>query len=205
MQISRIETYGFAMSTFKIDLNVDSTPILDRVIEAYGFTQKLQLAEHLDMAASSLSSRYKRGVFPADIVVKCVAETGANLEWLATGQGRKFNDDELDILKIPRSKIVDGQLYDAGTLMLDKLTFLPGKPLPQQPMCVLDGLVQYIVDLSYSEVYDDDWLVEVEGKTSVRTLTRIPVGKVRVSGVGMAFDCAIDDIVVIGRVVLTIS
>lgn len=205
MQISRMETYGFAMSTFKIDLNVDSTPILDRVIEAYGFTQKLQLAEHLDMAASSLSSRYKRGVFPADIVVKCVAETGANLEWLATGQGRKFNDDELDILKMPRSKIVDGQLYDAGTLMLDKVTFLPGKPLPQQPMCVLDGLVQYIVDLSYSEVYDDDWLVEVEGKTSVRTLTRIPVGKVRVSGVGMAFDCAIDDIVVIGRVVLTIS
>lgn len=205
MQISRMEIYGFAMSTFKIDLNVDSTPILDRVIEAYGFTQKLQLAEHLDMAASSLSSRYKRGVFPADIVVKCVAETGANLEWLATGQGRKFNDDELDILKMPRSKIVDGQLYDAGTLMLDKVTFLPGKPLPQQPMCVLDGLVQYIVDLSYSEVYDDDWLVEVEGKTSVRTLTRIPVGKVRVSGVGMAFDCAIDDIDVIGRVVLTIS
>lgn len=205
MAISRIETYGFAMSTFKIDLNVDSTPILDRVIEAYGFTQKLQLAEHLDMAASSLSSRYKRGVFPADIVVKCVAETGANLEWLATGQGRKFNDDELDILKMPRSKIVDGQLYDAGTLMLDKVIFLPGKPLPQQPICVLDGLIQYIVDQSYSEVYDDDWLVEVEGKTSVRTLTRIPVRKVRVSGVGMAFDCGIDDIKIIGRVVLTIK
>lgn len=205
MEISRIETYGFAMSTFKIDLNVDSTPILDRVIEAYGFTQKLQLAEHLDMAASSLSSRYKRGVFPADIVVKCVAETGANLEWLATGQGRKFNDDELDILKMPRSKIVDGQLYDAGTLMLDKVIFLPGKPLPQQPICVLDGLIQYIVDQSYSEVYDDDWLVEVEGKTSVRTLTRIPVRKVRVSGVGMAFDCGIDDIKIIGRVVLTIK
>ncbi|MXD67896.1 phage repressor protein, partial [Escherichia coli] len=82
------------------------------------------------------------------------------------------NDDELDILKVPRSKIVDGQLYDAGTLMLDKITFLPGKPLPQQPMCVLDGSVQYIVDQSYCEVYDDDWLVEIEGKTSVRSLTR---------------------------------
>jgi len=193
------------MSTFNIDLNVDSTPILDRVIEAYGFTQKLQLAEHLDMAASSLSSRYKRGVFPADIVVKCVAETGASLEWLATGQGPKFNDEELDILKIPRSKIVDGQLYDSGTLMLDKVTFLPGKPLPHQPLCVLDGLVQYIVDQSFTEVYDDSWLVVVEGKTSIRTLTRIPVGKVRVSGVGMAFDCGIDDIKIIGRVVLTIK
>jgi phage repressor protein C with HTH and peptisase S24 domain len=65
--------------------------------------------------------------------------------------------------------------------------------------------MQYIVDQSFSEVYDDDWLVEVEGKTSIRTLTRIPVGKVRISGVGMAFDCAIDDIKIIGRVVLTVK
>jgi len=193
------------MSKFKIDLDVDSTPILDRVIEAYGFTQKLQLAEHLDMAASSLSSRYKRGIFPADIVVRCAAETGANLEWLATGRGPKFDDDELDILKVPRRKIVDGQLYEAGLLMLDKVAFLPGKPLPQKPMCIIDGFMQYIVDQSFSEVYDDDWLVEVEGKTSIRTLTRIPVGKVRISGIGMAFDCAIDDIKIIGRVVLTVK
>ncbi|KAA1047260.1 phage repressor protein CI [Pseudocitrobacter sp. 73] len=193
------------MSTFEIDLNVDSTPILNRVIEAYGFTQKLQLAEHLDMAASSLSSRYKRGVFPADIVVKCIAETGVNLEWLATGRGRKFDDEELDILKVPRSKIVDGKLYDAGSFLLDKVTFLPGKPLPLKPMCVIDGLMQYIIDRSFSEVYDDDWLVEIEGKTSVRTLTRIPIGKVRVSGVGMAFDCSIDDIKILGRVTLTIK
>ena len=205
MATSLIATYGFVMSTFKIDLNVDSTPILNRVIEAYGFTQKLQLAEHLDMAASSLSSRYKRGVFPADIVVRCVAETGANLEWLATGQGRKFSDDELDILKLPRKKIVDGKLYESGFLMLDKVTFLPGKPLPQNPVCVIDNSLQYVIDQHFTEVYDDVWLVEVEGKTSVRTLTRIPVGKVRVSGVGMAFDCGIDDIKIIGRVVLTIE
>ncbi|MBL0865056.1 hypothetical protein G5647_01370 [Pectobacterium carotovorum] len=31
-------------------------------------------------------------------------------------------------------------------------------------------------------------MVEIEGKTSVRDLTRVPVGKVRVSGVGMAWD-----------------
>ncbi|EAW4238917.1 TPA: phage repressor protein CI [Salmonella enterica subsp. salamae serovar 21:z10:[z6]] len=193
------------MARFRIDPETSSAPVLDRVIEAYGFSQKLQLAEHLNMAASSLSSRYKRGGLPADIMIKCMAETGVNLEWLATGEGPRFNDEELDILKIPRKKIVDGQLYDSGSLMLDKVTFLPGKPLPQQPLCVLDGLVQYILEQTYSEVYDDDWLVEVEGKISIRTLTRIPVRKVRVSGVGMAFDCGIDDIKIIGRVVLTIK
>ncbi|EDQ9670936.1 phage repressor protein [Salmonella enterica subsp. enterica] len=189
----------------QIEFSQGGSEVLDRVIQAYGFNTKLALAEHLDIASSSLANRYKRDFFPADIVVRCMAETGATLEWLATGQGRKFNDDELDIMKLPRKKIVDGKLYESGFLMLDKVTFLPSKPLPQNPICVIDNTMQYIVDQHFTEVYDDVWLVEVEGKTSVRTLTRIPVGKVRVSGVGMAFDCAIDDIVVIGRVVLTIS
>lgn len=193
------------MNTFKINLDVDSTPILNRVIEAYGFTQKLQLAEHLDMAASSLSSRYKRGVFPADIVVKCIAETGVNLEWLATGEGKKFNDNELDILKFPRKKLVDGQLYDSGFVMFDKVFFRAGSPLPTSPICVQDEKAQYILDQQFAEVFDGEWLVCVEGKTSIRTLTRIPVKKVRVSGVGMAFDCALEDIEVLGRVNLVIS
>ncbi|HBN1052344.1 TPA: phage repressor protein CI [Escherichia coli ATCC 8739] len=189
----------------QIEFSHGGAEVLDRVIQAYGFNTKLALAEHLDIASSSLANRYKRDFFPADIVVRCMAETGATLEWLATGQGRKFNDDELDIMKLPRKKIVDGKLYESGFLMLDKVTFLPGKPLPQNPICVIDNTMQYIVDQHVTEVYDDVWLVEVEGKTSVRTLTRIPVGKVRVSGVGMAFDCGIDDIKIIGRIVLTIE
>jgi len=175
------------------------------VLEAYGFTQKLQLAEHLGIASSSMSARYKRGGLPADIMLKCMAETGVTLEWLATGQGRKFEDEEVDILKIPRRKIVDGLMYDAGMYMLDKVSFLPGVPLPTSPICVVEGNNQFIVDTSFTEVYDDQWLVEIEGKMSIRTLTRIPIKKVRVSGVGMAFDCALDDITVIGRVVLTIQ
>ena len=189
----------------QIEFSQGGSEVLDRVIQAYGFNTKLALAEHLDIASSSLANRYKRDLFPADIVVKCMAETGAPLDWLATGQGRKFNDEDLDIMKLPRKKIVDGKLYESGFLMLDKVIFLPGKPLPQNPVCVIDNSLQYIIDQHFTEVYDDVWLVEVEGKTSVRTLTRIPVGKVRVSGVGMAFDCGIDDIKIIGRVVLTIE
>ncbi|HCA5737311.1 TPA: phage repressor protein CI [Citrobacter freundii] len=192
------------MARFRLDPESDSAPVLDRVLEAYGFTQKLQLAEHLGIASSSMSARYKRGGLPADIMLKCMAETGVTLEWLATGQGRKFEDEEVDILKMPRRKIVDGLMYDAGMYMLDKVSFLPGVPLPSSPVCVVEGNNQFIVDTSFTEVYDDQWLVEIEGKMSIRTLTRIPIKKVRVSGVGMAFDCGIDDITVIGRVVLTI-
>lgn len=189
----------------QLEFSKGGSEVLDRVIQAYGFTSKLALANHLDIASSSLANRYKRDFFPSDIVVRCIAETGATLEWLATGQGKKFNDEELDIMKMSRRKIVDGKLYDAGFLMLDKVTFLPGKPLPQNPLCVIDGSLQYIIEQDFAEVYDDEWLVEIEGKTSVRTLTRIPIKQVRVSGIGMAFDCGIDDIKIIGRVVLQIK
>jgi len=193
------------MGRFRIDPDTDSTPILDRIIEAYGFTQKLQLAEHLDMAASSLSSRYKRGGLPADIMVKCMAETGINLEWLVTGKGKKYDNEELDILKFPGKKLVDGQLYDSGYVMFDKVFFRAGVPLPSEPICVQDEKAQYILDQTFAEVFDGQWMVNIEGKTSIRTLTRIPIKKVRVSGVGMAFDCALEDIQVIGRVVLVIT
>ncbi|HIF6923373.1 TPA: phage repressor protein CI [Klebsiella pneumoniae] len=193
------------MGRFRIDPDTDSTPVLDRIIEAYGFTQKMQLAEHLDMAASSLSSRYKRGGLPADIMVKCMAETGVNLEWLVTGSGKKFDDEELDIMKFPRKKLVEGQLYDSGYVMFDKVLFRAGVPLPADPVCIQDEKTHYILDQKFAEVFDGEWLVNIEGKTSIRTLTRIPIKKVRVSGVGMAFDCALDDIETLGRVILKIT
>lgn len=193
------------MGKFPFEQIGHSSDVLDRVVDAYGFTSKLQLAEHFDMASSSLSARFKRGVFPADMVVRCVAETGASLEWLATGHGKKFDEAELDIMKFPRKKLVDGQLYDSGYVMFDKVFFRAGVPSPTSPFCVQDEKAQYILDQKFAEVFDGEWLVNIEGKTSIRTLTRIPIKKVRVSGVGMAFDCAIEDIQVIGRVVLMIT
>ncbi|WP_390903063.1 S24/S26 family peptidase [Serratia quinivorans] len=64
---------------------------------------------------------------------------------------------------------------------------------------------QYIIGQNFTEIYDDEWLINIEGKTSVRTLTKIPVKKVRVSDGKIAFDYSIDDIAIIGKVVLTIK
>lgn len=189
----------------KISLPTNSAEVLDRVCHAYGFTTSLQLAEYLDMASSSMSARRTRGVFPADIVVKCSLETGFNLEWLTTGEGKKFDSETLDIMKFTRKKLVDGQLYDSGSVMFDKVLFRAGIPLPDNPVCVQDDKTQYILDQTFSDVFDGEWLVNIEGKISIRTLTRIPIKKVRVSGIGMAFDCALEDIQVVGRVVLIIT
>jgi len=182
-----------------------SAEALDRVVEAYGFSMKMELAEHLGIAASSLSARYKREVFPSDIVLQCAMETGASLEWLVTGKGRKFEDSKLDILTISRKKLIDGKIFDSGFMMLDKVIFPTHKPISNNLICVVDDTAQYIIDKDFTEVIDSDWLVEIEEKVSVRTLTRIPIRKVRVSGVGMAFDCSLDDIKIAGKVILTLT
>jgi hypothetical protein len=70
-------------------INYDSNggKVLDRIIKAYGFSSKQSYTEYLGVSASSLSMRYKRDSFPYDLVIRCMDETGATLEWLANGDG----------------------------------------------------------------------------------------------------------------------
>ncbi|TAJ01631.1 hypothetical protein EG334_22850 [Pectobacterium versatile] len=69
----------------------------------------------------------------------------------------------------------------------------------------LTDMIVVPVQPKFDDVKDGKWLVEIEGKTSIRELTRIPVGKVRVSGVGMAFDCGIDEIGVVSKISIVTS
>ncbi len=189
----------------QIDFTKGGSAVLDRILEAYGFKMKVQLADHLGIASSSMAMRYKRDIFPADIVVRCMLETGATLEWIATGKGKKFENGETSALNITRQKLVNGQLHDFGSIMLDAGMFLDTNDRPTAPMCIVNDRTQYIIDKHCGEVNDGLWLVEIEGKVGIRTLTRIPVKKVRISGIGEAFDCDLDDINVLGRVVLTVE
>ncbi|WP_063654082.1 phage repressor protein CI [Candidatus Arsenophonus triatominarum] len=189
------------MAKFEFNPDVDAGEVLDRIVEAYGFNSKLMLAVHFNMAASSLSSRYKRGIFPADMVICCVAETGVNLEWLVSGQGKKFDDSILDTLEIENYKLVDRQICELGHVMIDKRMFPKNNPLPNDLISVINNEKHLIVNREFSDVFDGKWLVDIEGKISFRDLTLIPIKRVRVSGVGMAFDCDISDIHVIGRVI----
>lgn len=71
----------------KINFETGGAEVLDRVLKAYEFKTKLMMANHLNISSASLVQRYKRDQFPSDIVIRCMAETGASLEWLATGEG----------------------------------------------------------------------------------------------------------------------
>ncbi|NUF27036.1 helix-turn-helix domain-containing protein [Gilliamella sp. ESL0254] len=101
----------------KINFDTGGADVLDRVLKAYGFKTKLMLANHLNISSASLVQRYKRDQFPSDIVVRCMAETGASLEWLANGEG-EF---------LPNEKSKEAVLTDETLEKLERLANLKEK------------------------------------------------------------------------------
>ncbi|MDZ7488936.1 phage repressor protein CI [Proteus mirabilis] len=193
------------MGTFKFQPEDDNTAVLDRIIEAYGFSSKAMLAIHFEMAASSLSGRYRRPGFPADMVVRCLAETGVSLEWLVTGKGSKFEGQSSDILRLDNYKIIDGELIHADSLLIDKVIFFGNTPLPSNPISVFINKCYYVIDKKFDDIFDGNWFIKIDGKYSVRKLTRMPMKKVRISNQDTSFDCELSDIEIIGRVVAEIK
>lgn len=187
----------------KIDLSkVDNVKVLDRICEVYGFSQKIQLANHYDIAASSLSNRYRRGPLSYDFAVFCALETGANINWLMTGEGPKFTGEPVqnlpsETLSVPYFSLVDGELHETSTLPIS--TFLFGKPF-MEPMCITLDQQTYFIERA-EPLSDGLWLINVEGAVSIRELTVLPGKKLHVAGGKVPFECGVDEIKKIGKVI----
>ncbi|ENL9303253.1 phage repressor protein CI [Escherichia coli] len=184
----RIDSLGWS--------NVD---VLDRICEAYGFSQKSQLANHFDIASSSLSNRYTRGAISYDFAAHCALETGANLRWLLTGEGEAFvnNRESSDAKRIEGFTLSEEILKSDKQLSIDAQFFT--KPLTDGMAIRSEGKI-YFVDKQAS-LSDGLWLVDIEGAISIRELTKLPGRKLHVAGGKVPFECGIDDIKALGRVV----
>ncbi|HCL5726394.1 phage repressor protein CI [Klebsiella pneumoniae] len=184
----RIDSLGWS--------NVD---VLDRICEAYGFSQKIQLANHFDIASSSLSNRYTRGAISYDFAAHCALETGANLRWLLTGEGEAFvnNREPSGAKRIEGFTLSEEILKPDNQLSIDAQFFT--KPLTDGMAIRSEGKI-YFVDKQAS-LSDGLWLVDIEGAISIRELTKLPGRKLHVAGGKVPFACGIDDIKALGRVV----
>ncbi|MGS2728132.1 phage repressor protein CI [Enterobacter sp. CFEC93] len=192
-----------------MDFNRGGQEVIKRLLIAYGFKTRQALCEQLGASTSTMSTRWMRDIFPADWVIQCAMETGASLEWLSFGKGEAFhngeenspneyiktaNDNAMgDVVAVPRKKIIDGNLYESNFYMLDK-AMLPSHL--SKPVIILDDETLYVADMKTDELSDGTWVVEIEGKTSIKELTRIPVGRVLVAPIsgGQSFECGINDL-----------
>lgn len=182
-----------------LDTQVNNDELLDRICQVYGFNQKIQLARHFNIAASSLQNRYSRGTISYDFAVQCALDTGANLLWLLTGEGPQFNNTvaPTDSKTLQSFTLSDGKLEEDSSLSLDPNFF--NKKISKGIAVRADGKLNFIEQ--EASLSDGLWLVDIEGAISIRELTVLPGRKLHVAGGKVPFECGIDEIKTIGRVV----
>lgn len=188
-----------------MEFNQGAKAAIERMVEAYGVKTKLALCDALGVTASALSNRQVRDSFPAEYVLKCALDTGASLRWLTYGQGEMFEQNVVtapSALAVPSKRLLGRKLHDGETLLLDK-AFLPEGII--SPIIVNDGTTQYIATQSYADIYDGTWLIDIDGNISIRELVRIPGNKVNVSDIKHSFDCPIEELKVLAKILVICS
>ncbi|MDM1644161.1 phage repressor protein CI [Escherichia coli] len=179
-----------------INPNQGGKAAIERLITAYGFNTRQALADHLNVSKSTLANRYLRDTFPSDWIIRCALETGISLLWLVNGNGPKFLSDSNSVVHLKHQVIIDGKLHNEGSLVFDK-SLLPSRL--KNPIGIsVDGNT-FIAEGKYDDVSDGNWIIEIEGKVSLRKLTRIPNGKVKITSVTTDFICELKDITTIAK------
>ncbi|WP_058910952.1 phage repressor protein CI [Entomohabitans teleogrylli] len=181
------------------DYTFEAVSILDRICEIYGFRQKIQLADHFEISASSLSNRYTRGTISYDFAAICALETGASLKWLLTGEGEQYSENAINsnVKEIPSFTLSEERLTEDSPLSIDLK--LINKPESDCYVVRADGKLHFI-DRD-STLSDGLWLVNIDDAISIRELTKLPGKKLHVAGGKVPFECGIDEIKALGRVI----
>jgi len=185
------------------DAGISNEDVLNRICEAYGFTQKIQLARHFKIAASSLQNRYTRGSISYDFIVHCSLETGVDSRWLLTGEGEMLKPENTEagsnekLTSVKKFTLSEGRLLSETDMSIDPQLF---NKIPSQPLCIKSDGKTHIIEQDAS-LSDGIWLVDIEGSISIRELTLLPSRKLHVAGGKVPFECGIDEIKTIGRVI----
>lgn len=179
-------------------------PVLRRIMDAYGFTLQKQLCEFLEISSGTVSTWVRRNYFPGDVVVTCALDTGASLQWLATGKGFQAGDiaKESTATSIPRKNLTAGVLHNAGSWMVD-LSFIPH--VLNEPVFISSNTGAWLVDASVSSISNGRWLLGIDDKYDIYDIALLPGRKINVINKVSNFICEIDDVNPAGNVVLTME
>lgn len=180
-------------------------PVLRRILDAYGFTLQKQLCELLGISSGTVSTWIRREYFPGDVVVACALDTGASLEWLATGMDSSPTaftpcETNIEILKIKKNKLTAGKLVEKDFCYFDP-RFLPNNL--GNPIYIETHAKSWIVDCSKSDVSNGRWLIDIDGNCDIYDVSRIPGNKINIVGKASSFECSVDAVKPLGLVVKT--
>ncbi|MEE3608232.1 phage repressor protein CI [Avibacterium paragallinarum] len=177
--------------------------VISRIMVAYGFANRKLLAEHLGMPHSTFGTWAKRGFFPAELVIRCVKETGARLDFVAYGEEPIF--DEISDLKYFHTiKLENGKsfIYNATPLFINQLPNLDSREAYDNVFAIVENNLTYFATKEVGNLTDGEYFVIVENSHLIRYITVLPAGKIRVDGGKFSFECDLNDIEIVGKVIL---
>lgn len=179
-------------------------PVLRRIMDAYGFTLQKQLCELLGISSGTVSTWVRRNYFPGDVVVTCALDTGASLQWLATGKGVKQNESIHLVANftIPHKILITGILKDSGFWQID-LSFISYPAA--EPIFISSNTASWIVDMKVTGISNGRWLAGIDEKFDIYDITILPGKKLNVKSKTAVFTCNIDEINIAGKVLLTMN
>lgn len=186
-----------------MDFNNGGKKVIERLVEAYGFTTRQALCDHLGVSKSTMATRYMRDIFPADWVIQCAMETNTPLKWLAFGEGPKGEKESVHSMKIPMMRLENGKLIDNGICIFDE--HLLSKETKSPCLIVIDEYISYICETDYKTIQDGEWIIDIDGDFTLRTITKTPGNKIQVKNKKVVFECHINEVQFHSKVVLTIN
>lgn len=184
-------------------LSTGGKSVLQRIISAYGFHTQKELSEYLGISTATISTWVRREYFPGDVVITCALDTNAPLEWLATGnESRVVNIENYKAKYIQHKKLSAGLLEDIGYWFGD-ISFV--KHDFKTPIFVEGVYRSWVVESEVEGVSNGCWILSIDGKHDVYDATVLPKNRISIQNNGRDFICDINDIVVIGKVLLTME
>ncbi|MGD8204939.1 phage repressor protein CI [Pantoea sp. FN0305] len=115
-----------------------SVEILERLMSSYGVNTQKDLAASLDIPANNISGWTQRDSVPGNAIIKCALDTGADLQWLVTGELAKANFDSGS--NNPKGKALYAEITsNGGKPVLRRIMDAYGFTLQKQ-LCELLGI-----------------------------------------------------------------
>lgn len=185
--------------------------ILQRIMQAYGFTLQKELGDHLNIPSATMSAWVRREHFPGDVVIVCALDTGASLYWLSTGnrlvhEENKENQSSISLPKglrqINKYSIHTGKFTDDGKWFCDESLI---EPTVIEPALIVKNGLRWLIDIDVKNVVNGRWLVDVDGTNDVYDISRLPGNRLIVKNESSQFECLVDEIKCVGKVFLTLS
>lgn len=197
--MSNTKENPMAISPFNFSSQSGGKDAITRVLQAYGFSTRQALCEHLGVSQSTMANRWMRDTFPHDWLIACHLDTGASLLWLATGQGSPGVENAPENgLRLQYKEITNGIISNLTVVHYDSL--LIPKNTANLSLVKFEGDV-YLVEEYKGEVNDGVWFIEIDGFSSIRRIYRLPGSRLRVENGPASFECEASGILVLGKIV----